>query len=157
MEGEYRATAKVLVNKELSKVQLDSAGNLKTVASASDANGAVVQPALSATFWQYAAVTGGIVSSVADVALKAAAGAGVRNFISSMTIAHDTLGAVTEYMVEDGAVVIYRGKLQTAATEGITIPFNPPLRGTANTAINFALITSVTGGVFVNAQGYTGS
>lgn len=126
-----------------------------------DTNGIVVQAALSSTYWGYAAATGGIVSSVADVALKAAAGAGVRNYIKSLTIAHDVLSAVTECVVKDGATVIWRGKLQTAAVDSAagsgTIIFDPPLRGTANTALNFALLTSVTGGVFVNAQGYTGS
>lgn len=128
---------------------------------AGDLNGTVVQPALSATFWQYAAAAGGIVSSTADVALKAAGAAGVRNFLSSITINHDTLSAVSECVIKDGATVIWRGKLQTAATDVAngagTIRFNPPLRGTAATAMNFALLTSVTGGVFVNAQGYTGS
>lgn len=126
-----------------------------------DTNGTVVQPAPSSTFWQYAAAAGGIVSSTVDVALKAAGGAGVRNYISAMTINHDTLSAVTECVVKDGATVIWRGKLQTTATDVAngagTIKFDPPLRGTANTALNFALLTSVTGGVFVNAQGYTGS
>lgn len=126
-----------------------------------DTNALAVQPALSANFWQYAAASGGIVSSTADVALKAAGGAGVRNFLASITINHDTLSAATECVVKDGSTVIWRGKLQTAATDVAngagTIRFNPPLRGTANTAMNFALISSVTGGVFVNAQGYTGA
>lgn len=123
-----------------------------------DANGTVVQPGLSSTFWAYAAAAGGIVSSTADVALKAASGAGVRNFLASLTIQHDTLSAVTEFVIKDGAAIIYRGKLQTAANEtGFTIPLPVPLRGTANTALNFALLSSVTGGVFVNGQGYTGA
>ena len=123
-----------------------------------DANGTIVQPAASATFWQYAAVAGGIVNSTADVAIKAAAGAGVRNYLSSLIVPHDALGAASEYVVKDGAVVIFRGKLQTALSEGSVIPFNPPLRPTANTALNFALVAlTVTGGTFVNAQGYTGS
>lgn len=123
-----------------------------------DTNGVAVQPALSANFWQYAAAAGGIVSSIADVVLKAAGAAGVRNFLSSLTINHDTLSAATECVIKDGATIIWRGKLQTAATDVAgTIRFNPPLRGTAATALNFALLTSVTGGVFVNAQGYTGA
>lgn len=123
-----------------------------------DANGLVVQSGLSSTFWNYAAAAGGIVSSTADVAIAAARGAGVRNYLKSLTVSHDTLSAATELVIKDGAsTVIYRGKLQTAAVEGGSeVIFDPPLRGTANTAMNVALLTSVTGGVYVNATGYTG-
>lgn len=38
------------------------------------------------------------------------------------------------------------------------INFNPPLRGTANTAVSIQTVTaSVTGSVHCNLQGYTGS
>lgn len=126
-----------------------------------DKNGIVTQPALSATFWQYAAVTGGIVSSTADVAVKAAAGAGVRNYVCTIDISHDVLSAASEIVAKDGSTVIWRGKLQTPAIDvgagAGKITFTPCLRGTANTAVNVAMITSATGGVFVNASGYTGS
>lgn len=123
-----------------------------------DTNGLVVQPGLSSTYWSYASAAGGIVSSTADVAIAAARGASVRNYVKSLTISHDTLSAATEIVVKDGATVIYRGKLQTAAIEGGSeLIFDPPLRGTANTAVNVALISSVTGGVFVNATGWTGN
>lgn len=126
-----------------------------------DTNGAVMQPALSSTFWGYAAVAGGIVSSTADVAVKAAAGASVRNYLCTIDISHDLLSAATEVVAKDGATVIWRSRLQTPATDisggAGKITFNPCLRGTVNTAVNVALITSVTGGVYVNATGYTGS
>ncbi len=98
------------------------------------------------------------VAGTADVAIAAARGASVRNYVKSLTISHDTLSAATEIVVKDGATVIYRGKLQTAAIEGGSeLIFDPPLRGTANTAVNVALISSVTDGVFVNATGWTGN
>ena len=130
-----------------------------TSAQRGDANGTVVQPAISSTFWQYASPTVGIVSSTADVAIKTAAGAGVRNYVCAIDLGHDLLSAVTEIVVKDGATVLWRGKLQTPAvdssgTAGRT--FTPCLRGTANTAVNVALLSVVTGGVFVNTQGYTG-
>lgn len=110
------------------------------------------------TPWSYAAAASGIVSSTADVALKAAGGSGVVNYLTGLTIDHDTLGAVTEFVVKSGSTVIYRGKLQTAAAEGRSaIQFWPPLKTASNAALNFALVTSVTGGVYVNAQGYSGS
>lgn len=125
-----------------------------------DVNGQVVQPALSATFWQYAAASGGIVSSTADVAVKTAAGAGVRNYVCGIDIAHDALGGATELVIKDGASVMWRGRLQTAAVDSSNgsgaIVFSPCLRGSANTAVNVAAISSVTGGIYVNLRGYTG-
>jgi hypothetical protein len=123
-----------------------------------DANGMAVQAALSANFWNYAAAAGGIVNTATAVTVKAAAGAGVRNYIMSMQIATDTLGAATEFAIRDGAAgtVLYRGKLQTAALPTTTINFEPPLKGTANTLVEIVTLTAVTGGVFANLQGYTG-
>jgi hypothetical protein len=40
---------------------------------------------------------------------------------------------------------------------GATINFEPPLRGTANTLTEIVTLTAVTGGVYCNLQGYTGS
>lgn len=126
-----------------------------------DANGAVTQPALSSTFWNYAAVSGGIVSSTADVAVKAAGGASVRNYVCTIDISHALLSAASEVVLKDGATTIWRGLVQTAATDvgggAGKVTFAPCLRGTANTAVNFAMITSATGGVYVNLTGYTGS
>lgn len=127
-----------------------------------DVNGVVVQPALSTAFWSYAAATGGIVNTTTAVTIKAAAGASVRNYLNTLTLSHDTLGAATEIAIRDGAggTVLWRGKLQTTATDSAsgsgTITFDPPLRGTANTLMEVVTLTAVTGGVFVNASGYTG-
>lgn len=124
-----------------------------------DTNGLAVQSALSAKFWSYAAATGGIVNSATAVTLKAAAGAGVRNYLKTLQLDHDVLGAATEIAVRDGAggTVLWRGRLQTAALEGNSIVFDPPLKGTANMLMEVVTLTAVTGGVFVNAQGYTGA
>lgn len=123
-----------------------------------DANGLVAQPALSSTFWNYAAAASGIVNTVTAVTIKTAAGAAVRNYLKSLTIETDVLGAATELVVRDGAAgpVLWRGKLQTAALPGRTVTFDPPLRGTANTLVEVATLTAtVTGGVYVNATGWT--
>lgn len=109
-------------------------------------------PALT---WSYSAATGGIVNTTTAVVLKAAAGAGIRNVIEHLFIAHDALGAVAEWGLYDGGTIIMRGKLQITAQEGIMIPLPRPLRSTANTALNFGLLTAVTGGVFVDAAGHT--
>ena len=126
-----------------------------------DANGAVIQAGLSSTFWNYAAATGGIVNTTTAVTIKAAAGASVRNYLKTLTIAHDTLGGATELAIRDGAAgtVLWRGKLQTAAIDSCqaaSIEFDPPLKGTANTLMEVVTLTAVTGGVFVCATGFTG-
>lgn len=124
-----------------------------------DTNGLVVQPGLSSTFWNYAAASGGIDNTTTAVTIKAAAGASVRNYLKTLTIGHDTLGASTEFAVRDGAggTVLWRGKLQTTAVEDKTITFDPPLKGTANTLLEVVTLTAVTGDVLVNATGYTGA
>jgi hypothetical protein len=123
----------------------------------SDSDGNPVNDA--STYWNYAAAAGGIVNTTTAVTIKAAAGAGVRNYISSLNISHDALGAATEIVIRDGAAgtVIWRGKLQTTAAEDKAIIFNLPLRGSPNTLLEVATLTAVTGGVFVNVQGYTGA
>lgn len=119
----------------------------------------VYQNASPSDAWNYAAATSGIVNTTTAVTIKAAGGAGIRNYIKSLQVATDTLGAATELAVRDGAAgtVLWRGKLGTAALPQTTINFDPPLRGTAATLMEVVTLTaSVTGGVFVNAQGFTG-
>ena len=126
---------------------------------AGDANGTVVQPAPSSTFWAYAPPVGGITNSATAVVVKAAAGAGVRNYVTSMQCSADTLGAATELVVLDNVTVIWRGKIQTTGlVDGTEINFTTPLRGTANTAVSVQTVTaSITGSVYCSFQGYTGS
>lgn len=126
-----------------------------------DANGTVTQPALSSTFWNYAAASGGITNTTTAVTVKAAAGASVRNYIDSMQCSSDALGAATELVLRDGAsgTVIFRTKIGTAGIpSGVNLTFNPPLRGSANTLTEIVTLTAtVTGSVYCNVQGYTGS
>lgn len=126
-----------------------------------DTNGLVSQPyAMTASRWQYAAASGGITNTTAAVTLKAAAGASIRNYITGLQISADALGVATEIIINDGAggTVLWRGKVQTAGLAAITIDFPVPLKGTANTLLEFATVTAtVTGGVYVNAQGFTGA
>lgn len=161
--GVYKATPPVLTDGVQQQVLLDAAGNLRVVQPVSDANGNVTQPALSSTYWYYAAATGGIVNTTTAVTVKAAAGASVRNYVCSIDISHDVLGAATELVINDGAAgtVMWRGKLQTAAADSSIgagkLVFSPCLRGTANTLVEVKTVTAVTGGVLVNLTGYTGS
>lgn len=107
--------------------------------------------------WSYAAAASGIVNSAVAVTIKAAAGAAVRNYLTGIQIATDTLGAATELAIRDGAAgtVLWRGKLQTTALALTTINFDTPLYSTANTLLEVVTLTAVTGGVYVNANGFT--
>lgn len=107
--------------------------------------------------WQYAAPVGGISNTTTAATLKAAAGAGIRNYITALQISANTLGGATEIAIRDGAggTVIWRGQLTTAGTTGVEmISFGTPLKGTANTLLEVVTLTAVTGNVYVNAQGY---
>jgi hypothetical protein len=112
--------------------------------------------ALPGSTWNYAAAAGGLVNTT-GVSAKAAAGAGVRNYVTGCQVinSHQTTG--TEVLIRDGAAgtVLHRGWAQPAGG-GFACDFNPPLRGTANTLIEIAEVTTTaTAGVLVNLQGFT--
>lgn len=120
-------------------------------------NGAIAVTEASSTDWNYAAAGSGIVNTTTAVTIKAAAGSGIRNYITSLQISTDTLGTTTELAIRDGAggTVLWRGKLLTTALPTVSIPFESPLKGTANTLLEVVTLTASTGGVYVNAQGFT--
>jgi hypothetical protein len=102
--------------------------------------------------WQYAAASGGIVDNVA-VAVKAAGGAAVRNYVTGLTVQNVHATVATEFLVLDGATPLARVYLPALMTNAMTINFPTPLRGTAVTAVNIQCVT--TGAqVYANLQGY---
>lgn len=106
--------------------------------------------------WNYAAATGGIVNTTTAVTMKAAAGAGFRNYITDLQVQTATLGGATELAIRDGAggAVLWRTQLQTTALPLLPINLESPIVGSPNTLLEVVTLTGVTGGVFVNAQGY---
>ena len=108
--------------------------------------------------WAYAAASGGITNTNTAVTLVAAQAAGIRNYLTSLQLSSDALGAATEIAIRDGAggTVLWRGKIGTAGIAGvITIQFSDPLKSTAATLLEVVTLSaSVFGGVYVNAQGY---
>lgn len=104
--------------------------------------------------WSYAALTGGTINTT-DVAVKAAAGAGVRNYITGFSIQNASATVATEVVIKDGSTVIWRGYVGTSAllNSAVGINLSSPLKSTANTAINVACITTGAA-VYVNMQGY---
>jgi hypothetical protein len=59
--------------------------------------------------------------------VKAAGGAGVRNCVSNIQITHDTLGAVTEVALRDGAAgtVLWRSEVADRRERGIDLQPHP--------------------------------
>lgn len=106
--------------------------------------------------WSYVAAASGIVNTTTAVTIKAAAAAGIRNYITGCDISTDTLGAATELAIRDGAggAVLWRAKLQTTALPITSVKFPSPLRGTAATLLEVVTLTAVTGGVYINCNGY---
>lgn len=111
-----------------------------------------------ANSWNYAAAAGGLVNTT-GVTAKAAAGAGLRNYITGIQVINSHATISTEIVVRDGAAgtVLHRGWAQ-AAGGGYAAEFPVPLRGTANTLVEIAEVTATaTTGVLVNLQGYVGA
>ena len=110
--------------------------------------------ALPGSSWSYAAASGGITNTT-GVTIKASGGAGVRNYVTCLTIvnAHTTVG--TDVQIRDGAsgTVLHRFYAM-AAGGGVREMFNVPLRGTAATLLEVACGTTGAA-VYVNAQGFT--
>jgi hypothetical protein len=94
-----------------------------------------------------AAITG-----TSDTAIIAAQGAGIRTYLTQITVtnSHATVGTVVE--IKDNTTVRYRGYAAPAGG-GFTITLPTPLKGTANTAWNAANITTGSN-TYVSASGY---
>ena len=102
--------------------------------------------------WSYASAAGGIVNTT-DVVLSAAAGAGLRRYITTLQLKNTSVVA-TEVVLKDGSTSIWRGHVSASMTGSEEIVFSNPLRTTANAALNVACITTAAA-VYVNAQGFT--
>ncbi len=114
----------------------------------------VVLPfALPGSTWSYASAAA--VTDTADDEAKAAGGAGVRHYITGVQVfnADDTVG--TEVVIKDGSAVLWRGWAEQTGG-GCSATFNPPLRGTAATAVNVANITT-SAETYFNLQGFSAS
>lgn len=99
--------------------------------------------------WSYAPASA--ITNTTDVALKGAT-ASIKNYLTCIQMIN-TSATATEVVIKDGTTVIWRGYLGANMTSMIDIQFPTPLKTTANTALNFACITTGAN-VYVNAQGY---
>lgn len=120
---------------------------------------AVVYPyAVPEISWSYAAAANGILNTTTAVTIKAAAAAGIRNYITSIQVFSEALTTATELAIRDGAAgtVLWRTKIPTGGLPTSQFVFAVPLRGTAATLLEVVTLTaSGTGAVYFNAQGFT--
>jgi hypothetical protein len=106
-----------------------------------------------ANVWNYAGT--GVTNTTTAVTLIAA-NATRKNCVSSVDISWTTLGAATTAVIRDGVggAVLWRVALGVAAGSMSPSSFTIPKCGAAaNTLLEFALETAVTGTVYVNANG----
>lgn len=109
--------------------------------------------ALPGSTWSYAAASGGITNTT-GVTARAAAGAGIRNYITRAQVINGHATVSTDVQIRDGAsgTVLWRGFAQ-AAGGGVSCKFDPPLRGTTNTLVEVACGTTGSATYF-NLQGF---
>lgn len=96
--------------------------------------------------------TGAIITNT-QTAIKAAGAAGVRNYITDLSLqnTHPTVG--TLFTLQDGSTTIWQVSLPANMQAPVDFDFRVPKRGTAATALNFVLGTTGAN-VYVNAGGF---
>ncbi len=95
------------------------------------------------------------ITTTGQTAIIAAQSAGVRIFVTSLTVTNSHASVGTLVTIQDGNTTIWLGYAAPAGG-GFTITFPTPLRGTAATALNATCGTSGAN-VYVSAAGYKGS
>lgn len=103
--------------------------------------------------WVYATPVASPITVNTAVAMKAAAGANIRNYVTGFT-AYNNSATASVISIQDGTTVVYTDYLP--ANGAIRVTFPTPLRGTANTAMNVVLATAATS-TYVSAQGFVGA
>ncbi|WP_424360262.1 hypothetical protein [Methylocystis parvus] len=106
-------------------------------------------------FWSFAAPPGGL-TGVTPAQIITAPGSTLRRYIQSIQISADPLSAATEFVLrETGGATLWRIKIQTGGFGLQSPPLMIPIKPALNAALEIAILSSVTGAVFCNAQGFT--
>lgn len=101
--------------------------------------------------WRY----NGTLTTTADVALRAAQGAGIFNALTDLVL-QNTNATATFVYIKDGSTVISTLSLPANMTAPILIHLITPLLSTANAALNIAAATTGAN-VLVTASGFSGA
>ena len=129
--------------------QTSAAGDYGGVAVDQEGKTVVTPFAGDEVAWQGNPIT---LTSTTSAAVKAAAAAGIRNYITDVTMANTSATGVRVDLL-DGATVIR--SFWVPPTSTVTQSFSKALKGTAATAVNFQLSAAVTD-VRCSANGYLG-
>ena len=93
-----------------------------------------------------------LITAATTTQIFAAAGAGIRHYITSMSY-HNTNAQASGFYILDGATIIFAGTAIANQVDATILTFPVPLKGTANTALS--LQTLVDGISFkINVQGF---
>jgi len=92
-------------------------------------------------------------TTTSSTSLITAAGAGVSNYITSISVMN-TGATTTVVNIQDGSTTMYQVGAPAGGGAVVTLPV--PIKGTANTAVNFATLNASTT-VYVSVAGYTGA
>ncbi len=87
-----------------------------------------------------------------DTSVKASAGAGLRNYITDVTLSNSSAAAVL-VQIKDGSTVIWQAHVPAGGT--VTKEFSVPLKGTAATAVNVNVAVATTT-MYVSLGGFIG-
>ena len=98
--------------------------------------------------WSYT----GILTTAADTAAKAAAGVGLKNYVTGMQL-QNTSATPTVFYVKDGTTVKHQISLPASMLTHVECTFQVPLQSTVNAIINVACGTAGAN-VLANLQGY---
>lgn len=129
--------------------QTSAAGDYGTQAIDQEGKTVVTPYAGMEQSWQTNPV---VLSTTASTALKAAAAAGVRNYITDIDIANTSATGVRVDILDNATII---RSFWVGPTSHVTRTFSLPIRGTAATALNVQLSAAVTD-VRVSANGYIG-
>jgi hypothetical protein len=86
-------------------------------------------------------------TTTSDVSLKAAAAAGIRNYITDV-ILDNSAATPARFVLKDNATAIL--SVSIPANSSVVVPLKTPLKGTAATVVNGALIAAGTVGVTIS-------
>jgi hypothetical protein len=95
------------------------------------------------------------ITTTSVIPVKAAAGAGVRNYLGSLYIGNAHASVSTAITILDGASIIGVCWVKASA-DPVMLYFDPPLRSSANAALNMQCATTGAS-VHVTATGWTGA